>query len=166
MKKKSSKKGFTLIELLVAVLIIGILAAIALPQYQRVKEKSIMAKAVTVVKTIADAQQRFYMINNRYANCTELDSIDIDLGGSDDCVYLGSHYCICRQANNFLYMTSNAAGNAIAEAFRTPYPYKYHIYVEARNPTQIVCKYTGTLGYQPSQIQKDLCDQLNETGSL
>lgn len=51
-----TKKGFTLIELLVVVLIIGILAAVAMPQYSKVVEKSRATEALTILKSVADAK--------------------------------------------------------------------------------------------------------------
>ena len=49
------KRGFTLIELLVVVLIIGILASVALPQYNKAVEKSRMAEAWATVSSIENA---------------------------------------------------------------------------------------------------------------
>ena len=60
------KKGFTLIELLVVVLIIGILAAVALPQYQKTVLKSRASKAQMYTKQLADAVELYYMSNGIY----------------------------------------------------------------------------------------------------
>ena len=74
-----TKKGFTLIELLVVVLIIGILAAVALPQYQKAVEKSRAMKAITLLKSVYTAQKAYHLANGTYA--TSLEELSIDLPG-------------------------------------------------------------------------------------
>ena len=54
---RGKQRGFTLIELLVVVLIIGILAAVAVPQYQKAVEKSRITEAVTVLNSLKKAWQ-------------------------------------------------------------------------------------------------------------
>ncbi len=75
------KKGFTLIELLVVVLIIGILSAIALPQYTKAVEKARASEAMIIMRSIADANKRYHMANGTYA--TLLSDLDIDVPGSE-----------------------------------------------------------------------------------
>ena len=71
------KKGFTLIELLVVVLIIGILSAVALPQYNKAVAKSRLTQVMTVVKSLKDAQEIYYMANGTYTQ--DYDALDIQI---------------------------------------------------------------------------------------
>ena len=82
---KNNNKGFTLIELLVVVLILGILAAMAMPQYFKAVERSRMTEAVTLLSNIASAQQRKYLQINQYAK--DYRGLDVAPAGATGAVY-------------------------------------------------------------------------------
>ena len=68
--------GFTLIELLVVVLIIGILAAVAVPQYEKAVWKSRAATMLVNIRALANAQNVYYMANGVYA--TQYGQLDLN----------------------------------------------------------------------------------------
>ena len=72
-----NNKGFTLIELLVVVLIIGVIAGIAVPQYRKMVLRTHYATLKTTVRYIADRQEEFYRGNGRLGDFYEL---GIDIG--------------------------------------------------------------------------------------
>ncbi|MDD7578560.1 MAG: type II secretion system protein [Elusimicrobia bacterium] len=80
-----TKCGFTLIELLVVVLIIGILSAVALPQYTKAVNKSRAVQAVPVIKSLIQATEVYYMANGSFPeNLADLDvSISADMVFAD-----------------------------------------------------------------------------------
>ncbi len=108
-------KAFTLIELLVVVLIIGILAAIAVPKYQIAVLKSKTQRARFLLNTLKEAEETFYLATGEYTENLNLLDISVNsdqsyefsntpegLSDKDYQYSCSNQYCVARSANKNL----------------------------------------------------------------
>ena len=70
-----NKMGFTLAEILIAVLIVGVLTAMAVPWYKKAIEKSKITSALSILQAVSKSEHTWYLVNNRYTN----DFADLDI---------------------------------------------------------------------------------------
>ncbi len=107
--KREKNAAFTLIELLVVVLIVGVLAAVAWPQYQTAADKARLMKYMSLGASIRQAQEAYYMANGFYSD--GLDDLDISLpaycqvrtggGKNNEAVCEGEDFLIDNTSGNF-----------------------------------------------------------------
>jgi prepilin-type N-terminal cleavage/methylation domain len=158
LKSKYAKRGgFTLIELLVVVLIIGILAAVALPQYFMAVEKARAAEAITLVRQIAEANKRYRLLYGEYTDDIRKLELDQDFPG-EETYYVGvytrrtKYFDYRATAASTLYNVDGSTGIAVTRRLDngdTKKQYAFIVYPENRivcSPGDN-CKICAALGY-------------------
>ena len=170
-----NRQAFTLIELLVVVLIIGILAAVALPQYQKAVMKSRFTQAKIMARSLADAQEIYFLANGKYT--MNFDALDISLPGGGERVVEDAEperleryrfpwgYCNFTEMDGF---RTKIVDNEETEEPGSPgvgchinEGLSYHIYLKHGHPEwsgRVAC----VVEANSPERQKDICKQ--ETG--
>ncbi|MBR2082008.1 MAG: prepilin-type N-terminal cleavage/methylation domain-containing protein [Elusimicrobiaceae bacterium] len=92
---QKNNTGFTLIELLVVVLIIGILVAVALPQYQIAVKKATLSKYMGLVSSLKEAEEIYYLSNGEYTY--NLDDLDTEFPFASHCVRTNQSQIDCAE---------------------------------------------------------------------
>lgn len=153
-----TRQGFTLIELLVVVLIIGILSAVALPQYTKAVEKARASEGIQTAATLTRAIDIWLMENGGFpTSITGIKDLglSIDLSGGE---WEGNSNDVYNTKNFQIY--SDCHSNAcFIEILRLPYEYTLNL-----TKTTINGEWNKTCYTQKTEIGKNICKSMTSHG--
>ncbi len=156
-----NKQAFTLIELLVVVLIIGILTAVALPQYTLAVNKTRFANLRTMATALIKASEAYYLANNEWPN--NFDELALDLPGGFTASKVGTHSCgtnskmyCCMLRDGGLTPAINCGNNEYTFAF-----YSMHANPSIGGGTR---RYNYCVAKDNNHNAKQLCKAVTGTG--
>ncbi|WP_458401803.1 type IV pilin protein [Candidatus Avelusimicrobium sp.] len=137
------RKGFTLIELLVVVLIIGILSAVALPQYNRAVLKSRATQGFVTLSALEKAQQEYKLANGTFT--TELDNLSIHF--DDDSIACGGVDAVGGAAYCNMKITDTLKMEVVLTYHDNGYKWRC-VALQNNNTANAVCKSFGGSVFQ------------------
>ena len=160
------KKGFTLIELMVTVLIVGILASVALPQYRKAIEKARLAEALNVTASLSRAADAYLLQNRREEGRYLLGEgkylLDVDFSGSMNCEENS-----CR-SQHFWYEVYCDGVNLSCDVWgrSNKKHYSLHLSRFGNNDWERQCYYVESDGENNRYTDgsKEICDSLQSQG--
>ncbi len=160
----NNKKAFTLIELLVVVLIIGILAAVALPQYTLAVNKTRFSNLRSTATAFINASEAYYLANNEWPN--NFDELAVDLPGGFTPSTVDTHSC-GQNEKMYCCMIRDSSLSPAINCGDNDYTFSFYSMHDANTYGAGTRRYNYCVAKEDNEKAKQLCKAVtNQNGGL